>query len=172
MSLTSLEEALPALRPLRLPKPCGVDWGYLSDEAGLRFPSDYRELVSSYPGLVIDGFLLIRSPRPGSEDVYAERMAKEAEEFHYFTDGASPYPPYPDDGGLLAWGDSDHGDHFYWKTVGHPDEWPMVVYGRNQDWVEFPGTLTEYLTGLVIGTLEPYALPPDFPGRTPPVRLL
>ncbi|OIJ86741.1 hypothetical protein BIV24_26070 [Streptomyces colonosanans] len=81
------------------------------------------------------------------------------------------YVPFPESGGLVPWGDSIDGDVFYWRTNGgDPQGWTVLVSGHNDDWCEFEMGVTEYLAGLVSGTVPPDGLPPDFPGATPVVE--
>ncbi|MTE22447.1 hypothetical protein F0L17_25765 [Streptomyces sp. TRM43335] len=50
-----------------------------------------------------------------------------------------------------------------------PEFRTAMVSGRNDDWYEFDGGLTEYPTGLIAGIAKPYSLPPDLPGLAPSV---
>ncbi|MFI6875716.1 hypothetical protein ACIBL6_19995 [Streptomyces sp. NPDC050400] len=81
------------------------------------------------------------------------------------------YPAFPEPGGLLRWGGSMDGDGFHWRTAGQPNDWTVVVAGRNDDWYHHEGSLSNYLAWLCSGTAEPHGLPPDFPGPEPVVSV-
>lgn len=149
--------------------PSRVDWRVLREVLGTDHPSDFVELSEWYPGLVFDEFVSIHTLDPGLERECPGSILKESESFAQMNGGAQDYRAWPHPFGPVQWGDSIDGDCFYWKT--HPDgpeSWTIVVGGRNDDWVEFQGSMTEYLTALVLGTVPPDGLPPDFP-RWPPV---
>ncbi|MGA4840063.1 hypothetical protein [Streptomyces sp. G45] len=124
--------------------------------------------------MTIDEFLAILIPSPGGERFFISGVRRLLDLLRHRRDrGASHgYVPYPEAHGLLPWGSSSEGDIFYWKTSDEgPDSWTILVSGRNDDWCEFQGSLTEYLAGLVSGAVPPDGLPPDFPGRTPTVEV-
>ncbi|MFD5549290.1 hypothetical protein ACFWJQ_21510 [Streptomyces goshikiensis] len=173
MTLHRLELAIPNLRTIKSEKPRVFDWDALSRELGTGIPGDFKELAESYPSFNISDFLALYIPEPGQEVAYAqswkddERLASlHADDLTY------GYAPYPAPGGLIVWGASNEGDNFYWRTNdGDPDSWTIVVEGRNDDWCTYEGTLTDYLAGLVTGTVTTDGLPSDFPGRDPVIDL-
>ncbi|GHC69572.1 hypothetical protein GCM10010349_44470 [Streptomyces flavofungini] len=172
MSVQDLERVLPALLRHRAPTARTIDWDALSGALGTALPSDFMELTEKYPALAIGDFLAIHIPDPGEEHSFVEGMREDLEVLGDLRDSGMSHGhvPYPEARGLLPWGDSSDGDLFYWKTTDEgPDTWTILVSGRNDDWCEFKGGLTEYLAGLVSGTVPPDGLPPDFPGRTPSV---
>lgn len=81
------------------------------------------------------------------------------------------YPAFPESGGLLVWGASIDGDEFHWRTEGQPNEWTVVVAGRNDDWYHHEGSLSSYLAWLCSGTATPHGIPPNFPGPEPVVSV-
>ncbi|MEU3050653.1 hypothetical protein ABZ705_29805 [Streptomyces sp. NPDC006984] len=174
MSLQDLESALPALLKFRRSKPRGIDWAFIERELGAPLPEDFKELSDFYTGLILDDFLSVHAPDPGAESEFisvAQEFLEDLEDLHG-SDMSYGYAPFPELGGLIPWGDSPEGDTWYWKTgQSDPGRWLIVVSGHNDDWVEVDETLTGYLAGLVRGTLLPYALPPNFPGRTPTVAV-
>ena len=170
--LHELEEALPAIREHRVSGGRHIDWGYIEREVGTRFPADFMELSEAYPAFVLDEFLSIHIPGVGRESNFVNGIRRMLEALQSLrSDGMSHgYVPFPEANGLVPWGDSCDGDDFYWRTAGvDPDEWTILVSGRNDDWCEYRGTLTQYLAGLVSGRVVPDGLPPDFPGDSPSV---
>ncbi|MFE4657072.1 SMI1/KNR4 family protein [Streptomyces hydrogenans] len=169
MSIESLEAALPGLVAQRLRDPRRIDWEVLFGRLGTRLPDDYIILAQSYPRLEIGQFLTVTAPVPGYEEGFVESMKMDLEGAEEMSQKGmtGDYPVFPAPGGLLRWGSSIDGDEFHWRTQGHPDEWTVVVAGRNDDWSHHEGTLTSYLAGLCSGTIPPYGLPPNFPGPDP-----
>lgn len=170
MSLENLEHVLPALLNIRNPRPRAIDWETVAEEFGSEFPEDYKQLAEWYGPLTIDDWLAIVVPDPGEEGRFIIATRKEIAALASLRDErlSHGFMPHPYPGGLIPWGESIDGDTFYWRTgAREPESWTIVVAGRNDDWVEFNGTLTGYLSGLVSGEVSPDGLPPDFPGRSP-----
>ncbi|MGA4838854.1 hypothetical protein [Streptomyces sp. G45] len=168
-----MEQELPELLRHRATETRAINWGEISAELGTELPADFKALSEAYPPLTIDEFLAILIPTPGAERFFISGVRRLLDMLRHRRDrGASRgYVPYPEEHGLLPWGSSSEGDIFYWKTSdGGPDSWTILVSGRNDDWCEFQGSLTEYLAGLVSGAVPPDGLPPDFPGRTPTIE--
>lgn len=171
--LRELEGVLPDLRSYRINGGRSIDWGYVEREVGTSFPADFVELSEAYPPFVLDDFLSVHIPQVGRERNFVSGIRRMLATLTSLrNDGMSHgYVPFPETGGLIPWGDSCDGDDFYWRTGGnHPDEWTILVSGRNDDWCEYEATLTQYLAGLVSGTVPPDGLPPDFPGNSPTVN--
>ncbi|MEV5085526.1 hypothetical protein AB0K74_44760 [Streptomyces sp. NPDC056159] len=170
MSLQQLEEALPALLDIREDERRSIDWDLISAETGVVFPSDFVALAEVYPRFTIDEFLGLHIPTPGEERYFVSGMKRLLGDLADLRGSGMSHGhvPYPEPGGLVPWGDSCEGDVFFWRTSGASAEaWTVLVSGHNDDWCEFQGSLTEYLAGLVSGTVAPDGLPPDFPGATP-----
>ncbi|MEE1806721.1 SMI1/KNR4 family protein [Streptomyces sp. BE133] len=173
MSIESLEAALPGLVAQRLEVPRRIAWQVLFDGLRTGLPDDYIALAEFYPRLEIGQFLCVTSPAPGSEAEFVE----EAREDIAVAEGMAQkemfggYPAFPESGGLLVWGASIDGDEFFWRTQGQPNEWTVVVAGRNDDWFPYEGSLSSYLAWLCSGTAEPHGLPPNFPGPEPVVSV-
>ncbi|MFE7587064.1 SMI1/KNR4 family protein [Streptomyces gardneri] len=172
LKIDRLEQAVPALGLIKSAQPRTLNWAAVSAELGTGLPQDFMELAERYPAFIMADFLSLHLPDPGEEVGFVRGMKetfRSLAELHEeeMTEG---YVPYPEPGGLIPWGDSAEGDNFYWHTgPDGPDSWTVVVETRNGYWGTYDGTLTEYLTGLVTGTVEPDGLPPDFPGENPTV---
>ncbi|WP_171115829.1 MULTISPECIES: hypothetical protein [Streptomyces] len=171
--LDHLEQALPALRDHRVLGGRGIDWAFVEAELGTALPSDFVELAEAYPPFSIDDFLSLHLPEPGEERYFTGGISETLEILADLRDSdmSHGHVPHPEPGGLIPWGDSSEGDTFYWRTTGgHPDTWTILISGHNDDWCEYRGNLTSYLTGLLTGTVAPDGLPPDFPGASPTVE--
>lgn len=173
MSLQRFEEALPALLEIRSGTPRRIDWRFVTRETGIVFPADFVELAETYPPFTIGGFLGLHVPEPGEEIHFVFGLRGLLASLRELRDSGMSYGyvPFPEPGGLVPWGDSIDGDVLFWRTNnGDPQSWTVLVSGHNDDWCEFDGGLTEYLAGLVSGTVAPDGLPPDFPGPSPVIE--
>ncbi|MFE6808190.1 hypothetical protein ACFVEN_42075 [Streptomyces sp. NPDC057681] len=171
LRVEELEAALPAMTKWRVPGGHSVDWAALEAALGTALPSDFRALAEAYPVLVIDDFLMVSVPLPGSETSWAAG-AREDEILQdlYEMDDTEGYVPFPQPGGLIGWADSNAGDSFYWRTSSpDPDAWPVVVRTDNADWIEFPVGAVEFLTGVYGRTIDVPGMPGDFPSDFPEV---
>ncbi|WP_328907870.1 SMI1/KNR4 family protein [Streptomyces sp. NBC_00234] len=173
MSIESLEVALPGLVAQRLEVPRRIDWQLVFDGLGTRLPDDYVTLAESYPRLQIGQFLFVTSPLPGNEARFVEGKTEDlaGAEGMAHKGMLGGYPVFPESGGLLQWGSSIDGDEFHWRTEGQPNEWTVVVAGRNDDWFHYKGSLSSYLAWLCSGTATPHRIPPNFPGPEPIVSV-
>ncbi|MFE7244731.1 hypothetical protein [Streptomyces sp. NPDC057580] len=173
MSIESLEAALPGLMTQRLEVPRRINWQMVFDGLRTGLPDDYITLAESYPRLEIGQFLFVTSPAPGGEAGFVEAKKEDLAGAEDMAQKGmlGGYPAFPESGGLLLWGSSIDGDEFYWRTEGQPNEWTVVVAGRNDDWFHYEGSLTGYLAWLCSGTAVPHGLPPNFPGPEPVVSV-
>ncbi|GHA14319.1 hypothetical protein GCM10010329_41520 [Streptomyces spiroverticillatus] len=173
MSLHELERTLPAIRQYRAMQRQTVNWDFISAELGTMLPTDFMSLSEEYTPLVIGDFLALQTPIPGRESSYVRGIRRLLGDLESLVGSgmAHGYVDHPNAGGLLPWGSSNEGDLFYWRTnVDSPDSWGIVVSGHNDDWNSFNGSLTDYLSGLVSGLVDPDGLSPDFPGPDPLVE--
>jgi hypothetical protein len=134
----------------------------MREEVGLEFPSDYRAFVDLYGGghLGFPGSLrfFVHAPssaaRPttpggplgfeGFMDWHVSNIASMFEGLDEDDWGGPVYPMYPNQGGLLTWGENERGDLFWWLTQGgDPDAWPIVMWARG------PATTYRFDTGMV-----------------------
>jgi hypothetical protein len=117
LRIEELEAALLAMTRWRVPGGRSVDWAALEAVLGTALPSDFRSLAEAYPILVVDDFLSVSLPRPGTEASWASQ-AREDEILQdlYEMGDTEDYVPYPQPGGLIFWAESYSGDVLYWKT--------------------------------------------------------
>ncbi|WP_328542417.1 SMI1/KNR4 family protein [Streptomyces sp. NBC_00371] len=171
LRVEELEAVLPAMTPWRVTAGHSVNWAALEATLGTALPSDFRALAEAYPVLVIDDFLMVSVPLPGTEVSWAAG-AREDEILQdlYEMGDTEGYVPFPQPGGLIGWADSNSGDSFYWRTSSpDPDAWPVVVRTDNAEWYEFPVGAVEFLAGVYGGTIDVPGMPGDFPSDFPKV---
>jgi hypothetical protein len=159
-----------------LPPPPGdvavPPWEQSEPEVGLRLPSDYREFVGRYGGGTITW--PVDAPRFFVHVPCAvAARPDDLRGFHAFVDttdsdigslfdgmdedewGGVVYSMRPNPGGLLAWGENEDGDYFFWLTEDpDPDCWPIVMWARGPATTyRFEGGMVAFLLGLFKGGL-------------------
>jgi len=132
------------------------DWGAVQQILGTPVPGDYREFISVYGSGAIDRFVIqvlnlsLEWDRSMSDELCAALASLHEDPY-----SDQPFPVFPEPGGLLPWGSGDDGDTFCWKTIGEPDDWPIVLFPRWGDvYFEYDLAMTDYLGGLVEGRIE------------------
>ncbi|MER6471347.1 SMI1/KNR4 family protein [Streptomyces collinus] len=171
LRIEELEAALPSMTRWRVPGGRSVDWAALEAGLGTALPSDYRSLAEAYPVLVVDDFLMVSSPAPGSEASWGSACRNnEILQDLYEMGDTEDYVPYPRPGGLISWAESNSGDVLYWRTSpADPDAWPVVLRTDNAEWFEFPVGAVEFLAGVYGRTIDVPGMPGNFPGDDPQV---
>ena len=148
---TYLDE-LTRLMPPPTGKVAAPPWEQARTEVGLEFPSDYRAFVDRYGGGSISvgsnvSRVFVYAPcsqpwKPGEATGFRDFVDRTELGFAIDFDGGEEHGedtwgdgpsyrvrPYP--GGLLAWGENEEGDVFFWLTEDpNPDRWPIVVWAR------------------------------------------
>jgi hypothetical protein len=136
-----------------------VDWQAVEKQWGTGFPSDYVEFVNNYVDGSVENYLSIGSPNEGPRNrVFAPRA-------DVLEKTKSPWPAWPEPGGLIAWGGNSSGDSVFWRTSPDPEQWTIVVWRRQQvpAWVEFHVGIVEFLLRTLAGDLSPFSARIDEP---------
>ncbi|MEU6247465.1 SMI1/KNR4 family protein [Glycomyces sp. NPDC047010] len=170
--IARLESAIPAMVQFRAAQARGVRWGVLRGELGVELPSDFRALAEAYPALEFEDFLRVELPEPGKESSFVTTHRQMAEILDdWRQEGyAAGYIPFPEPGGLLLWGLSNQGDSFFWRTWSEsPDNWSVVVSGRNGDWSEYAIGVVDFLAALYRKDFTIPGMPRNWPGDDPDV---
>ena len=153
---------LVAMMPPPATRPTAEPWHLAPGEVGFRFPDDYRDFTDLYGSGLINDKLLIWTPslkwgtvregdaREGFTALAAgppSGLGDYVAELHEDEPDENPYPMYPDEGGLLAWGNTYSANHFFWLT-GEPDPntGPVIAWNRSGDWHRFKGGFGDFLT--------------------------
>lgn len=139
MPRSDINQCLKVVRDLLPPPeaPVGLDrsWEEVESEFGLSFPSDYKSFIDTYGtgwvrGSGVDfAYLAVsnfRSRLPWIETgigqaIHALKLSRDAGH-------DSPYPFFPEKGGLLPFAVTPNGDSLSWITNGSPDSWDVVFY--------------------------------------------
>jgi hypothetical protein len=137
-------------------------WSDVETYLGTALPSDYKQLVGSGESFLLDNELYVASPFSRRTTLFDHHTAHGDAEamLHFEWPDESPFPVYPEPGGLLGWGSCGGGGCYWWETSSpDPDRWPVIVTGRPIDRFERHAmSLTEYLRALVTGEVKAAAL--------------
>ncbi|MFD8500403.1 SMI1/KNR4 family protein [Amycolatopsis sp. NPDC059657] len=131
----------------------GRDWSTVESVLGTALPSDYKLLMSRFPSGTYRDIIWVANPIDARTDLgeFARREVEEVlgvighEEMTYL-DGTS-YRLFPEEGGLLPWGDDGQGGWFCWITSSaDPDQWRVTYYDDGMDeWRERDGPVSRII---------------------------
>jgi hypothetical protein len=161
--------------PPHIPRevPTAAEWAEYENKLGSALPSDYRAFLNRYGTGGFDAFIWIFSPKAKDKyfNLFGQGLAMLAgvkELRDQFGGDAVPYRLFPELGGLLPFGYTANGDLLFWKTIGSPDRWTIVVNGtRSPDFEEFRTNLVDFLAGILSKSLSCWLFPDDFPNVPP-----
>ncbi|MFD0035986.1 SMI1/KNR4 family protein [Streptomyces sp. NPDC055059] len=149
------EDAIEELARLAPPRPDGglhIDWAAVEAAWGLSFPGDYKEIVTRYGKLLLEGYLELILPTTVTPDTCDEPGAPRGGMGFVTADTRATWEEtepdvsdvHPDQ--LVTWGAASSADDFCWVTQGEPDEWPVMVFSHGDDtWTQFPFGVCEFL---------------------------
>jgi hypothetical protein len=167
MSIENLVKIVPP--PAAPDEPFSGPWGPLERDLGTPLPQDYKDFCRVYGSGHFMNSLNIYTPGTWSPHVRLQQQVHAIRKYEVDpllgdmrADEAPPYAFWPEPEGLIVCGGTDWGDHVFWLPNGPPDKWGIVVAARGLWRFEaFDGDLTNFLTRVAIGELEPQ----DFPGN-------
>jgi hypothetical protein len=152
--MTAIEDLAALAPPPAEPRGANGDWGQVEAALGLGLPTDFKQLVSRYGLGQFAGFITPLTPF-AERDLLVPNALRLLERERAFRDAnpdKSPYPFYPEPGGLLEWAGTDNGDSLYWPTDGEPDTWTTVVWNpRSWRYDAHPVGAVEFLHGWLGG---------------------
>ncbi|WP_327110886.1 hypothetical protein OHB12_24180 [Nocardia sp. NBC_01730] len=136
-----------------------VDWAQVEHRLGFSVPPDYRSWAATYPQITIDGFLTVFHPAAPAPNLFtADALLDFDRALRDVDPDDIPYPLHPEPGGLYPWGTTANTHRLHWyPTRGH-----IVVIGRAGNW-EWPGTMSEFLSGILTRQLICPLFPANFP---------
>jgi hypothetical protein len=159
----------PPTAPLELPS--DAIWAECESEL-IRMPTDFKEFLESYGTGAIDGFLWIFNPASKNPNLNLVLQVKRqlSALSHLLREKAESrvYAVFPEDGGLLPFGITDNGDVLFWRTLGSPENWSVVVgESRAPEYNEYKRTMTGFLTSILSKQEVVPVFPQDFPNSPP-----
>ncbi len=141
-------------------------WRAIEHQLGTTLPSDYRDFVFTYGSGLFARFYRVYNPFAASEwtALYpsVQRVCDwQRDTKRRWTDRV-PYSIYPDQPGILPWGNDENGNDYCWITDGPPETWLVASDGtRGEGFREHGCAMTEFLTNVLLG--ECRALAGEYP---------
>jgi hypothetical protein len=141
-------------------------WQAVEHELGLVLPTDYREFVVTYGSGLFAQFYRVYNPFAASKytalATSVQRVCAAAREIKCEWPDQVPYPIYPEQPGLVPWGNDENGNDYYWLTEGASDTWRVLSDEvRGEGFRDYGCTMTEFLARVLLGEIE--ALAGDYP---------
>ena len=149
-----------------------VPWDSSCAEVGFDFPEDFRDFIDTYGSIVLNKLLHIWSPQLAPNRFNAPSGLSSFSHYVWFSsrDGGQgvlrgrlrsrwpatqPYPIWPEEGGLILWGNSPRRHQCYWATEGgDSNSWPIVVWFNETEWLRFDMPFSQFLLEVVSGDSE------------------
>lgn len=168
----SIKQLQAVLKPPTAPVELGIsqNWGRITSKFGFPLPTDYMQFVDLYGSGEIGGWLTVFNPFSKNPNISF------VEQFFYVLSSISeikkefpescPYPLLFEPEGLLPWGISIDGDIYCWSTTGSSGKWKIVIIGRHSEPEEFQYSFSEFLSGVIKGTIESYTIPQEWKNET------
>ncbi|WP_051711572.1 SMI1/KNR4 family protein [Andreprevotia chitinilytica] len=155
----------PPSNPSELPSEGG--WAAVEKRLGVSLPDDYKRFIETYGSGCIGRFLWIFNPFSKNQNLNLERQivtqAKVLEELQTYGE-VMPFKSFPEQEGILPFGITDNGDLLFWRTIGRPDDWSIVVNeARSPEWEDFNLSISEFLTEILKRQLVCNCFPKSFP---------
>ncbi|MFJ8142616.1 SMI1/KNR4 family protein [Streptomyces sp. NPDC096013] len=146
-----------------------TDWEDVISELGIGLPSDYRDLIDTFGGGRVDGYLWVLEPRCSNRHYELFRaLAERDEAFEMLWEDGEPKPAQLESPGarVIPWASTDNGEYLYWlvESGSPPDEWTVMVNEARGDWWEhFDVGCVELLVQLLSGEVHSEILSSSFP---------
>ncbi len=141
--------------------PVAVDLHAFERKVGVPLPQDFAQLMQTYGPGTFDEFVSVLAPDPAIRYTMFGRTQVEREineglaASHGDPDYSFPYPIYPDDGGLLKWGEHGGAHRLWWLTQGDPYGWPVLIQGsESEDFFSYDGTASRLICDLIEEKLD------------------
>jgi len=152
-ALDALIEAVPPpATPLR---PFVGPWEPVEARLGTELPPDYKAIARLYGQGWFMNFLSIALP--GEPESRGSLEGEQGMARAMINAGMpTPYPIWPEPGGLLNVGLTKANDRVFWRTRGAPSDWRIVVWDRQAQELEaLDCNLAGFLAGLAKGQVQP-----------------
>ncbi|GAA2339556.1 SMI1/KNR4 family protein [Streptomyces kunmingensis] len=162
--LTRLTELLPR------PQDSGQtpDWNTAETTLQTALPADYKELIDTYGGGFIDGYLLLLEPGCPNDVYDLVKISAEREEANeslwQFED--KPAELAAEGSRLVCWATTDNGEYLYWlvQSGDDADTRPILINeASGEDWERYDMTVTRFLAGVLSGEFRSQLLWDKFP---------
>jgi hypothetical protein len=140
------------------------DWAAAEAALGLGLPADFKALIGRYGRGEFCDLLLVYPPFGECTLVgYGVHLLDDDRRERIDFPEDYPYPLHPEAGGLLVWGATSNGDRLCWRTVGAPDDWPVVVWNpRGADYELHAMGAVAFIEGWLSGRVDCHLFPAAF----------
>jgi hypothetical protein len=137
-----------------------------------KLPTDFVDFLQSYGTGSIDNFIWIFNPASKNPNLnLANQIKLQLQTFRELVFQQlepSPYKLFPEKEGLLPFAITDNGNVLFWKTVGDPNQWSVVVAAsRAPKYEEYNLCITDFISKLLMKELHVGIFPDDFPSEQP-----
>lgn len=129
-----------------------VNWAAIEEAWGVRFPSDYKNVIAHYGDVLLGDYLQIIPPTTVTPDTCDEPGAPRGGMGFITADvrdtwmDTEPTGIDAEPGDLVAWGAASSADLFCWLTHGEPDKWTVMTFSHGDDaWTRHEFGMTEFL---------------------------
>lgn len=137
----------------------GLDWQRSEQSVDSPLPADYERFMRTFGPGGIAGYLVIEPPVAidATEGLMSHGMIPPPREM--LEDMESPYPAFPESGGLIYLGGDSSGDVIFYRADGDPDNWSIVVRRRHHGfaqsgWKAFDCGLVDFLMRMFRGEFD------------------
>jgi hypothetical protein len=133
-------------------------WSEIENKIGCKLPDDYKIMLSTYGQGKFFDFISFFIPE--SKNTHLNLIDQISDRIAVYdilkADGEPiPYGFFPAKNGLLPIAGTDNGDNIFFLTEGAPDLWKVVVNeSRGEEWIELDMAVSNFLCGLVDGTVK------------------
>jgi hypothetical protein len=165
--ITSLIQPPP--KPTHVPK--RPNWDTTERKLGLKLPTDYKGFIAKFGSGLFANFIRVFNPFHKDPyislldtakticDMYRDFKESEGEK-------VLPFALYPEEQGLLPWGNDENGNYIFWLTKGNASKWPTVVAeGRGPLWQRFDFPMTTFLAKILTKQIRCKIWPTSFPSK-------
>lgn len=162
----TIENFIKVVPPPAVPsEPFRGRWEPIEVAIGAALPCDYKEFSRLYGSGGILDFIYVETPRTADGGADFARWVGEICRGFGHMERETPTVYWPSPGGLLPFGRSMDGDHFFWQTHGPPGDWRVASWNRGglsgENIETFECDFTDFLAGIVTGSITSAALPDD-----------
>ena len=144
------------------------DWESAEEQLSTTLPSDFKELIDTYGGGLIDNYMLLLEPNSPNGvydllDLTAQREEANAALWEF-----GDRPPEMEDGDnrLVCWGTTDNGEYLFWlvRPGDTADQRTIMINSASgEDWERYELTVTQFLLDILSGETRSDVLWSRFP---------
>lgn len=168
-----IDDIVKTMPPVKYPLdvPVHREWVAVESKLGIALPDDYKEFIQVYGTGKIDGFICVFTPFSNNENLnLLDQLRLQSDvlaELKLYGENI-PYKIFPEAEGILPFAITDNGDVLFWRTVGEPNEWTVLVNAaRSADWECHDMSMSKFFSEIMSRRLNCEIFPKSFPGTSP-----